>query len=268
METSGLFYLKIRNFNNNSSGMKRLSVLLFLLFLIYSVLAQEDYREVSEADFEQRKAAIGQYTKVYFKYLPLKTTTIYDYDMGNNFFWYVLIEKRGKIFLTEELIQKGFTLAVNRKLEEINGIKAEINTLKDGKIQHSKLSKKLIEREEKGDTTFYHFKFEGCSSNDICEISYNSKTEFKTNLVVIHMNDITSLRDSKAEFIVPQHLQFNLDLIAVDDRLTREETIHESSKIGNQYKDYQSKKSTYYSNRDLKEINPMIVASAVSVSKP
>jgi hypothetical protein len=248
--------------------MKWLSVFFFFLFCINPIFAQGDYKEVSEADFEQRQAAIGQYTKVSFKYLPLKTTTIYDYDMGNNFFWYVLVEKKGKIFLTDELVQKGFTLTINRKLEDLNGIKAEIFTMKDGKIQHSKIGKKSIVREEKGDTTFYHFSFEGYSSNDICEISYNSKTEFKTNLVVIRMTDITSMREAKAELILPQHLQFNLDLIAVDDRLTKEEDIHESSKIGSQYKDYQSKKTTYYSNRDLRNISAMIVASAVSISRP
>lgn len=248
--------------------MKRLPILIFLVFFTNSGFAQDSYTEVTAADFEQRKAAIGQYTKVYFKYLPLKTTTIYDYDMGNNFFWYVLTEKKGKIFLTEDILQKGFTLAIDRKLEEMNGLKAEMHTLKDGKVEHAKLSKKLIEREQRGDTTLYHFRFDGYMSNDICEISYDTKTEFKTNLIIVRMNEISTLHGAKAELIVPQHLQFNLDLIAIDDRLSKEERIHESIKIGSQDRNYQSTKTTYYSNKNLPDIRPMIVASAVFVRKP
>lgn len=248
--------------------MKRLPVILFLLFFTPAAFAQDSYTEVTPADFEQRKAAIGQYTKVYFKYLPLKTTTIYDYDMGNNFFWYVLAEKKGKIFLTDDILKNGFTLAIDRKLEEMNGLKAEMHTLKDGKVEHTKLSKKLIEREQRGDTTLYHFRFDGYTSHAICEISYDTKTEFKTNLLIVRMNEISTVRGAKAELIIPEHLQFNLDLIAIDDSLSTTESIHESVKIGSQNRTYQSKKTTYYRNRNLPDIMPMIVASAVFVRKP
>lgn len=249
--------------------MKCLPVLLFLFFFITAVFGQDGYKEVTAADFEQRDGtAIGQYTKVYFKYLPLKTTTIYDYDMGNNFFWYILMEKKGKIFLTDDLLQKGFTLTINRKLEEMNGLKVEMYALKDGKVQHAKISKKLIEREQRGDTTLYHFRFDGYTNRDICEISYDTKTEIKSNIFIVRMNEITTVPGANAELIIPQHLQFNLDLIAIDDSLSKEESISENVKIGSQYRDYKSKKTTYYRNRNLPNLPSMIVASTVSIQKP
>jgi hypothetical protein len=226
-----------------------------------------NYEKITPADFERTTPqGIGQHTKVYFKYLPLKSTTL-EADIGNNFFWFTQVEKQGKVFLNDHLLKNGFTLAINRKMEDMNTIRAVIYQLVDGKIETVKLSKKLIERKEDGDTTYYHFRFDGYTNRDICEISYTTKTEFKKNLLVIRMNEISTLHRAKADIIIPEYLQFTLRLIGIDDRLTQEETIFESAKARTAVT-YQSKKSTYYVNSSFPDIRPQIIATAMYVRKP
>lgn len=220
--------------------MKTSILLSLFLFSVQINFAQSDevlsYQGVTTQDFDgkSKDAGVGQSTKVFFRFFPKKSSAVNTF-FADNFEWHAFVEKTGKFYLTPELLANGFVLKINNKLERLGAFQARIYSREGGKIKSEKLSKKSIRKEEYGDSTSIHFSFEGFTKDHICEISYSTKGEIAATPIIIRGNELSMINYSKVEVLIPEFLKLDIDLTttAIDNTMTREETIRESMKFDN-----------------------------------
>lgn len=192
-----------------------LCAVLFLVGEVYSQSKTLELRKISIATFDsakvRNKLGLEEAGRMFFKYSKGTSESPYN-QSGNEYTWYVTVEKTGRLFLTDS-IKSQMSQVIDIKINTLQNdpdVKCVLYRVVNGKIKKINLDQQYLKRIHEGDTLHYKIDLKSAQVHDIAQLSYSIESKINAIPVWCMLNDIAPNTRSTFEFFIPAYLEYKI----------------------------------------------------------